>query len=532
MGDDRDQLLAENQRLAEEREHYRDLYLATLEKCRKLELGLRGPAREKLSAAESQLTMSLLEQLLGDGADETGDSDGEPEPDGADPGPKAATRRRSTGRRTLPAELPRIDIEVMPDEVQREGLDAFEKIGEEVRETVEYRPASTVVVRTRRPKFVRRDRERNAETEVVIAEPVDLPIEGGLAGPAMLAHSVVRRWQDHLPLNRLEGIYAREGLGFARSTLCGWHQQLRFLCAPLIAAMWCDAMASPYLCTDATGVLVRDTDKCHRGHFWVVVAPDKHILFAYSRRHNGAAVDSMLAGYEGYLVADAHAVYDHLYADGTVVEVGCWAHCRRYFFKALETEPQLAREALSLINRLFEVERAIADWPRKKREKRRRAKSRPIVDRFYDWCDHRAQTVLDDTPIAKAIRYARNQRTALYRFLEDGRLPLHNNISELQLRREAVGRKNWLFVGSDDGGHTNATFVTLLASAQLHGLEPAAYLRDLFCLLPTWPARRVLELAPAYFKQTLENTDAQQRLDANVFRRASLGLLDEHSAAT
>lgn len=159
----------------------------------------------------------------------------------------------------------------------------------------------------------------------------------------------------------------------------------------------------------------------------------------------------------------------------------------------------------------------------------RAAEARPIVEAFFAWCEREAVNALDETPTAKAIGYARNQSAALRRFLEDGRLPLHNNASERALRREAVGRKNWLFVGSDDGAEANATFVSLLASCQLHELEPWAYLRDLFCLLPSWPRHRVLELAPANWNELLKNQDAQQRLEANKFRQASLGLLDEHA---
>jgi transposase len=139
--------------------------------------------------------------------------------------------------------------------------------------------------------------------------------------------------------------------------------------------------------------------------------------------------------------------------------------------------------------------------------------------------------LLDETPIAKAVGYARNQRDALMRFLEDGRLPIHNNFSERQLRREAIGRRNWLFLGTDEAGEVNATFVSLLASCRLHEIEPWGYLRDLLCLLPSWPKKRVLELAPAYWKKTLENEATQQLLAANAFRRVSLGTLNQSASA-
>ena len=243
-------------------------------------------------------------------------------------------------------------------------------------------------------------------------------------------------------MNRLEDVYARERLEVARSTICGWHMQLAPLVEPLVAAMRIDAFAQPFICTDATGVLVQAKEKCWRGHFWVLVAPGKHMLFEYTRDHTNNAVDHVLAGYEGYLVADAHVVYDHLYESQRVVEVNCWAHARRYFFKALTSDPDRAKVALELIGTLFKIERSIATAPRKKREKIRRKHSAPIVERFYSWCDEEWPKLLEDTPIYDGVRYARNQRTGLQRFLDDGRLPLHNNVSERELRRQAVGRKN------------------------------------------------------------------------------------------
>ena len=466
-----------------------------LEQCRKLELGLLGQKSERLGDNDAQLTMSVLATLLGE----------RPAVDEAPPTQpvREHERQKPTGRKPLPEQLPRVEVEVLPDDVQREGLDAFERIGQDVSETVERRPASLVVVRVTRPKFVRKDRQRMAETSVSVAPPPELPLERGLAGPGLLADTIVRRWQDHLPLYRLEQVYAREGLELARSTICGWHIELAELIRALIDAMWQDALGSPYLCTDATGVLVQAKEKCRVGHFWVLIAPERHVLYAYSAKHDKKAVDRMLAGYSGYLVADAHAVYDHLYRGGDVIEVACWAHARRYFFKALESEPERAREALALIGELFRIERQIAEAPTRKREVVRQRESRPVVERFFAWCHVEATRALDETPLAKGIRYALNQRAALERFLEDARLPAHNNGCENALRREVVGRKNWLFVGNDDAGEVNAAFVSLLASCQLHGIEPWSYLRDLFCLMPSWPRSRVLELAPVHWRQTL-----------------------------
>ena len=248
------------------------------------------------------------------------------------------------------------------------------------------------------------------------------------------------------------------------------------------------------------------------------------MLFSYTPKHDSGAVDALLDGYQGFLVADAHAVYDHLYEDGKVVESACWAHARRYWFKALETDGARARMGLGLIQALFKLEREYATSPPEEKLRRRARDAKSIVEAFFRYCDDESLKVLDHTPIAKAIGYARNQRAALARFLEDGRLPIHNNHSENALRREALGRKNWLFLGNDDGGEANATFVTLLASCALHGLEPAAYLRDLFCLIPNWPVQRVLELAPARWATTTQRPEVREQLDANVFRQIALGL--------
>lgn len=509
--------------LRTERDEYKRQYVAMVEAYRKLEAGLTRHHRERHVDGAEQTTLSLLSMLTGN------------ESPAAPPAPattqvEAHQRVKPTGRKPIPDALPRIVVEVVPLEVQRAGLDAFDRIGEDVSETVEKRPAAFLVVRTVRGKYVEKVKVDalavGESTPVLEAAPLELPIPKALAGPGLLADSIVKRWQDHLPLHRLERIYGREGFPVARSTVCGWHQAVAELVKCLVDAMWVDALAhSPYLCTDATGVLVQHAEKCRTGHFFVVVAPGKHVLFKYSPKHDGKAVDSYLGGYQGYVVADAHSVYEHLYATGLVVEVACWAHARRYFFKSLDTDAKRARHALAFIQSLFALERQWAHESPAARLALRQAKSRPVVEAFFGWCDEESLKVLDETPISKAVGYARNQRTALQRFLLDGQLPIHNNSSENALRREALGRKNWLFLGSDEGGEVNATLVTLLASCEMHKLEPLAYLRDLLCLLPGWNQLDVLQLAPANWSATVARPEVRQQLEENVFRQAALGVL-------
>jgi transposase len=509
--------LDELQNMQRERDEYKKLYTHLREENERLKRGLLGKKAEKLPQNDAQLSLAILGLMLGGGE--------EPAPPPAEEEEKQVIpehTRKVPKRRGPSDDWPRVYIELVPPEVEREGLDAFDVIGQESRGVLERRPASCVFVEVVRKKFVRKADKHAAETSVLVADPLPLPIAKGIAGPGLLAETVVKRWCDHQPLHRQESIFARDGLELARSTLSEWHMALALLAAPLIQAMKTDAFQAPYLCTDATGVLVQAPERCNPGHFWVLVAPEKHVLFEFSKSHDSAATTKLLEGYNGYLVADAHVVYDHLYRDGKVIAVGCWSHTRRYFFKALASDPDRAKVALAYMSALFGIERTIADEPRKKKETVRDKKSRTIVRDFFNWCDAERDLVLDDSPIAAAIGYAVNQQKALARFLDDGRLPMTNNISERNLRKEAVGRKNWIFVGSEDGATANTTFVSLIASCEMHGLEPWRYLRDLFYLLPDWPKSRVLELAPAYFQQTLQQEEAQRRLADNPLRRALL----------
>ena len=502
-------------RIGRERDEYRKLYMLAREEIAQLKRGLIGQKAQRVPANDAQLSLAILELLLGDqqGTDARAETKTQSIP---------AHERRKPLRKPLPEELPRVTIEVVPPEVEREGLDAFTVIGVDKREVAERRPASVVVVEMIKKKFVRKSDAAATATEVFVAETPELPIPRSNVGPGFLADTIVKRWQDHLPLNRLEAVYRREGLELSRSTMCGWHMQLADLVRPLIAAMHADALQQPYLCTDATGVLVQFPERCKSGHFWVLVAPGRHVLFQFSLRHDAAAVDRLLPGYTGTVVADAHSVYDHLYGDGKATEAGCWSHTRKYVLEALVIEPERLREPMACIQALFRIEREIDRAPPLTRAHIRAERSRPLVERFFDWCARERERALEGSPLCAAIRYATNQRQALERFLAEPRLPIHNNLSELHLRRQAVGRKNWLFVGSEEGGHVNTVFVSLLASCAMHRIEPWAYLRDLLCLLPRWPVHQVLELAPVNWASTCAREDVQAKLAANVYRAATL----------
>lgn len=507
---ERDEAKTQRERAAHERDEYKKLYELVSLELERTRRHLFGKKAETVDPAQTQLAF-----LLATASEKLAN---------ARPGTSADKQRGERGkspphgRNKVPEHLPTERIELVPPEVQRDP-DAWQRIGEETRELIEWRSASHVRVVVVRPKYVRKGAE---QTSIAIAEPIALPIDRGLAGPGLLAWVLVSKYCDHLPLHRLEGILERYGAPIARSTLCGWVESMHALCAPLEHAMWDDALRSDYIAVDATGVLVQAKEQCRRGHFWVLASDNGHVLFRYTKRNNKGHVKELLGGYRGYLQADAATVYDFLYLDSDCVEVGCWAHCRRRFFEALSTDRDRANVALGFIAKLYQIDRDTLDMDVERRTRERAARAGPVLTSFFAWVDDEQMQVLPESPIGKAVTYARNQRVALARFLDDARLRLDNNRSERELRREAVGRKNWLFVGSDDGAKWNATFVSLIASCQQHKLEPWAYMRDLFCLLPDWPASRLLELAPKHWRETSQKSGTQQRLAANKLRAVSI----------
>ncbi len=362
---------------------------------------------------------------------------------------------------------------------------------------------------------------------IVIAELPERPIPRGIAGPGLLAYVLVCKFADHLPLHRQETIFRREGLHLPRSTLCGFVQGSVVLLRRIVDAMWEDAKANArWICIDATGVMVFAKKKCRRNHFWVVVAERDHVLFRYTKTHDGEVAAEILKGYRGHVIADASSVYHELYRrEPAITETGCWSHARRGAFEALSSDEPRALVIIGFIGLLFDAHLLATDPKTGVTDGvKRKAEAQPVIDKLYEWIAAERPKVDGETPIAKAMNYIVNHQVPLTRFLDNGLLRLDNNLSEIQLRREKVGAHNWLFCGSDDGAHWNATAVSLIASCQLHGIEPWAYLRDVLTLLPSWPAKRVLALAPKCWNETRQQPETQQRL-------ASLRLLGRNDVS-
>jgi transposase len=517
-----------------ERDEYRKLYeLATIE-LERFRRHIYGQKAERVDPSQTQLAFNAVIESLG-GMPTPADPSAAPNPapdgngqqgEGTSPpsgGREKLKERKVTphGRQKLPEHLPVERIEILPPEAQGESAASLVRIGEEVSETLEWRPASFVRLQIVRPKFATKGAP---ESGVLTVPAPEAPIARCMAGPGLLAYVLVSKYSYHMPLHRQEKIFLGLGVTLARSTLCGWVAACAELLGHIVEAMAKDALHSPWIGIDATGVLVQAKEKCRRGHFWVLVAGDDHVLFRYTPHHNQQGPKAFLSGYKGYVLADAHSVYELLYRTEEVTEVGCWAHARRRFFKALSSDKERALAALSFIRKLYAIDAAVKekDLPPAQRTVERRRLAEPVLDAFRIWLDVEELLVLPKSPIGDAIGYARNQWIPLTRFLEDGRLRLDNNGAERELRREAVGRNNWVFVGSDDGAEWNADVTSLIASSQLHDLEPWAYLRDVLILIQDWPRDRLLQLSPKYWKQTLEETDARQRIESSIWSRVFL----------
>ena len=370
-----------------------------------------------------------------------------------------------------------------------------------------------------RAKYRLTDAHGVTEIEVTPVPPELL--ERCLATPSLLAHILVAKHCDGLPLHRLEAILAREGCTVDRGTMCCWTDNLGgTLGATICEAMHSDARNAFCMATDATGIRIlpeRDPDAkgkrqpCRRGQMFVQIADRDHILFSYMPRGTSEAAKELFAGYSGFGQADASSIFDVLFADGDREEVGCWGHARRKFWEAASNHCVIAREALARIGRIFELDASWKGRPPNEIRHSRQTLLKPHVVSLLDWADVEFKRVEGQRgALRSALGYVHRNRAALMRFLDDGRLDMTNNGSERQLRAIAVGRKAWLFSGSDGHAESAAALMSLIASAKLHGLDPEAYLRDIIRVLRQWKDHPYLALAPKYWAATRELLDRAQ----------------------
>jgi hypothetical protein len=291
---------------------------------------------------------------------------------------------------------------------------------------------------------------------------------------------IVSKLADHLPLYRLENIFDRQGVSIARSTMCAWMLSVSLLVKPLVDLMIDRVRQSKSIHTDDTRVPVMAEGRCRSGRIWVYIGdgPSPYIVFDYTPDHTRAGPHRFLADYKGYLQADAFSGYDGIYHKGNVIEVACWAHARRKFFDAKDTDSRRAAEMLEMIRRLYAIEHIGRLLAPEARHALRQQRSIPLLGQIKAWLDTEKQLVLPRSPMAGAINYTLNQWDALCRYTEQPYLNIDNNAAERALKPVAIGRKNWLFAGHDQAGQSHARLWSLIASAQRHGLDPQKYLRS------------------------------------------------------
>ena len=450
-------------------------------------------------------------------------ADAEPPP--ADPPPPPAkSRPKPTGRRDLGSEeMPEERIEIFDPALEGKA----ERIGFEESFRLGYRRASAVrlVVARATYKVEQPIASEDAKSDepvfdlVTVTKPKEL-VERGLLAPSMIASLLVRKYRWGLPFHRQSRMLAADGVKLDDGTMCRYAEDIGATLGCIVDACAKEAREKAFcLSTDATGVCIqperlasRQRQACRKGHFFVVLADRDHVFFEYQPKHTSAAVCEMFRGFGGYIQADAHVIYDAIFrgearahdGDKPPLEVGCWSHCRRKFWEAgVVAKGPVAREALLRMHRLFDLEEQWAPLAPAQRHARRQLVLRPIVDDFFAWAQVQYARVKDTRGlVATAFGYAVRQQAALRRFLDDGRLPMTNNHSERALRGIAVGRRAWLFFGSDDHAGAAANLFSLIASCELHRLDPETYLAEIIHVLPYWPRDRYLELAPKYWAAT------------------------------
>src|SRR5215469_5724887 len=407
--------------------------------------------------------------------------------------------RRGHGRNSLPKSLERCRVVFDLEESQRQCQHChapMQKIGEDVSERLEFIPASLQVIEEVRPKYA------CAKGCGVVAAPKPAaPIEKGLPGPGLLAHVVVSKYGDHIPLNRMESIFQRHGVELSRKTMCDWMAAGAELVSPVWERMREVVLTSKAVQTDDTPVPVLDRKltRTRTGRIWTYVGDHNgpYIVYDYTGNRSRAGPEVFLRGYQGYLQADAYRAYDAMFRNPAhLTEVACWAHSRRYFFEAQTSDVCRATVMLAYIQLLYEVEREACNATAEQRRQLRQAKSSPILEDIKNYLQTEKPKVLPKSPIGVAIDYALSNWEALLRYTEDGDLAIDNNGAERSLRCIVVGRRNWLFYGSDKGGRTAAVLSSLIASCKRLRIEPFAYLRDLFTRVSTHPHHRLDDLLP------------------------------------
>jgi transposase len=472
---------------------------------------LYGSKSEKLDPRQT----SLFDLLAAAAEDQTAVVDDAPPAaagdDSTDEMPTSSAKQRpGHGRRRLPDQLQRREVEHDLTDPEKEALGGAANlvvIGREVTEQLEWEPSCLYVIRHVQLTYARRELLPEsgltlAEQNVVTASKPPQPIAGGLPGPGLLAQVLTSKYADHIPLHRFQRISARHGVELSRQTTCGWAMQCADLFYPLYELMIAEVLASSVVNTDDTTVKIRDAQrklKC-TGYFHTYVGDVRHplIVFDYTGGHGRDGPQNFLRTFRGYLQADAAPIYDSLFhhPKQLILEVGCWMHGRRNFFENRDTDRPRAELVLARIGQLYAIERELKarcadewrDLPCEELDDRiadvRQERSVPILTALHAWLEAEKPKFLPKAALRGAMDYLLNHWQALLRYTTDGKLAIDNGAAERALRGLTIGRKNWLFCGSERGAQAAAVHFSLIASCHRLGLDAFAYLRDVLTRLP------------------------------------------------
>lgn len=484
-------LLVEQQTTLTARNHEIENLKLLILKLKRLKFGR---SSEKLDRQIAQLELRLEEMETAEAAT--------PEPASSSSGNHASPRSKPS-RGPLPGHLPRETQTHAPKhEVCPDCGGALTALGEDMSEMLEYVPAHFKVIQIVRPKC------RCTSCSRILQEPApNRPVERSMAGAGLLAHVVVSKYADHLPLYRQSDIYDREGVDLSRSTLANWVGGAAYTLQPLLELVRRYVLNATKLHGDDIPVPVLDPGrgKTKTGRLWTYVRDDRPagstdppaVWFAYSPDRKAEHPANHLREFRGVLQADAYVGYNRLYEQGRIVEAACWAHVRRKFYDAYQAHASpIAEEALKRIGELYAIEEQIRGRLPDERQRIRSQRAQPLLNSLQVWLKQCLAKLFQKSDVARAIHYALDRWTSLVRYVNDGRLEVDNNAAERSLRAIALGRKNYLFQGSDAGGEYAAAMYTLIGTAKLNDLDPEAYLSYVLSRIADHPIHRLEELLP------------------------------------
>ena len=432
--------------------------------------------------------------------------------------PKSGNNINHRGRKPLPADLPRKIIEIEPPEQEKICPVCHkpkQRIGSQETEKLEYVPASFYVKKYMRYKYACKDCESN----ISIGQLPAMAIDKGIAGEGLLAHIITSKYCDHNPLNRLESILRRHGVDINVSTMCDWVGKSADLLEPLVKRMHEKIIESPKINTDDTLIPIKSSKRrgsTYNGYLWVYVDDKNNVVFDFTPNRSREGPLKFLGTYSGYVQADAYSGYDEFFRKSDATEVGCHAHARRKFEYALDSDPVRAARMLVLWGRLYDIERKARkdNYSGEQLLELRQKEAKPILAEIKSAMDEYKNQVLPKSPIGKAITYALNQWDALNRYIDNPILDIDNNISERTLRMVVIGRKNYLFAGSEAGAERTAIIYSLVAGCKLNGIDPFRYFRDILARVSIHPANKIDELLPSEWKKLHTESGVEVEGDA------------------